>query len=207
VPKSPTKRRPVTVASLLDGALEVFAERGFHGASIGDICERAGLTRGAFYSNFRDKQHLFFALYDRRTAHTLAFLRGVFEVAQRAADPIAVAAERLADHRDQDKQWFLIAQEFTLFAIRNPRAAVELAEHEAREQAGLAELIGELLAAAGREPTLPLLDLARLFAAVRRGAGAELYTRPAPDADLEQRMMPILLRSLSAPLPEGKAVS
>ncbi|MEU7162715.1 helix-turn-helix domain-containing protein, partial [Streptomyces chrestomyceticus] len=50
MPKSPTKRRPATVAALTDSALALFAERGFHATSISDIVQQAGLTRGAFYS-------------------------------------------------------------------------------------------------------------------------------------------------------------
>jgi AcrR family transcriptional regulator len=41
-----------TRAALLDAAGEVFAERGFQGASVEAIAERAGFSRGAFYSNF-----------------------------------------------------------------------------------------------------------------------------------------------------------
>ena len=36
-------------------ARTVFAERGIPGASVEEICEAAGFTRGAFYSNFPDK--------------------------------------------------------------------------------------------------------------------------------------------------------
>jgi AcrR family transcriptional regulator len=43
-------------------ASEVFAESGFDGASVEAICERAGFTRGAFYSNFASKEELFFGL-------------------------------------------------------------------------------------------------------------------------------------------------
>ena len=71
MPRSPTKRRPRTVAALLEGALHAFAERGFDGASIGYICERAGLTTGAFYGNFTSKQELFFALLEARAADVL----------------------------------------------------------------------------------------------------------------------------------------
>jgi AcrR family transcriptional regulator len=51
-------RRQATRERVLEAAGEVFAERGFHGASVEDICERAGFTRGAFYSNFSSKDDL-----------------------------------------------------------------------------------------------------------------------------------------------------
>lgn len=50
-----TRSRENTRARLVEAASEVFAEVGFDGASVEAICERAGFTRGAFYSNFDTK--------------------------------------------------------------------------------------------------------------------------------------------------------
>ena len=50
-------------------AVRVFAERGIIGASVEEICEAAGFTRGAFYSNFADKDELVLALI-RQTIRT-----------------------------------------------------------------------------------------------------------------------------------------
>ncbi len=55
-----------TRALLLAAASEVFAESGFEGASIDAITERAGFTRGAFYSNFASKEALLIALSEAR---------------------------------------------------------------------------------------------------------------------------------------------
>ena len=57
-----SRRREQTRARLLDAAHEVFAEVGMDAASVEMICERAGFTRGAFYSNFESKNELFLAL-------------------------------------------------------------------------------------------------------------------------------------------------
>ena len=53
-----SRRREQTRARLLDAAHEVFAEVGMDAASVEMICERAGFTRGAFYSNFATKDDL-----------------------------------------------------------------------------------------------------------------------------------------------------
>jgi len=47
-----SRRREATRQKLLDAAGLVFAEEGLDAASVEAICERAGFTRGAFYSNF-----------------------------------------------------------------------------------------------------------------------------------------------------------
>lgn len=57
-----SRRREQTRARLLDAAYEVFGEVGMDAASVELICERAGFTRGAFYSNFDSKDELFLAL-------------------------------------------------------------------------------------------------------------------------------------------------
>ena len=72
MPRGITKRRPITITALLDAAMELFAEKGYGATSIPDICARAELTKGAFYSNFTDKEALFLALLDRSWARRAA---------------------------------------------------------------------------------------------------------------------------------------
>ena len=55
-------KRARTKAKLMDAAAVVIAEKGFDRASLADIAARAGMTRGAIYGNFRNKEELFLAL-------------------------------------------------------------------------------------------------------------------------------------------------
>lgn len=50
---------------ILDCALTLFAERGYHVTSIGDVCERAGIGRATLYQYFEDKKALLRALAER----------------------------------------------------------------------------------------------------------------------------------------------
>src|SRR5918996_6468875 len=61
-------RRPL----LLDAAYEVFLERGFAGASMGAIAERAGVTKPVIYDSFASKDELFAALVEREEERILA---------------------------------------------------------------------------------------------------------------------------------------
>ncbi|MEU2778510.1 helix-turn-helix domain-containing protein, partial [Streptomyces sp. NPDC007162] len=65
-PQRVTRRRVQTRARLLDAAFTVFAAKGFGRVSIEEVCEAAGFSRGAFYSNFSTLDELFFALYQDR---------------------------------------------------------------------------------------------------------------------------------------------
>ncbi|HJP75935.1 MAG TPA: TetR/AcrR family transcriptional regulator [Pseudonocardiaceae bacterium] len=199
MPKSPTRRRPRTVAALLEGALHAFAERGFDGASIGYICERAGLTTGAFYSNFASKQELFFALLDARANRVLAHfdeLTGRVESQPGLLDELL----REAVEPDEDAEvWTLVSLEFRLFAMRHPDAAEELLGHEQRLRAHIAELLRRVLRAAGRTPSIDPDELARLVIAVYAGLSLRHGSRPdagQPDR-LAGRVLPTLLHALS----------
>ncbi len=50
---------------ILEAAKEVFAESGYHAASINAIIERAGIARGTFYLYFQSKALVFDALLDQ----------------------------------------------------------------------------------------------------------------------------------------------
>jgi AcrR family transcriptional regulator len=49
--------------AILTAALELFAERGYHGTSVGDIAQRANVGAGTIYRYFKDKVALVNALY------------------------------------------------------------------------------------------------------------------------------------------------
>ena len=53
--------------SLIDAAEQVFGEKGVSRASLSDIAQAAGATRGAIYWHFKDKVDLFDAMMDRVT--------------------------------------------------------------------------------------------------------------------------------------------
>jgi AcrR family transcriptional regulator len=52
------------VANLLDAALVVFAERGYHQARVDDVCAEADVSHGTFYLYFASKEDLFSTLVD-----------------------------------------------------------------------------------------------------------------------------------------------
>ena len=57
---------------LLDAAAVVFARKGIEAASLDEVAEAAGYTKGAIYSNFASKTDLIAALMDRRIARQAA---------------------------------------------------------------------------------------------------------------------------------------
>jgi AcrR family transcriptional regulator len=59
-------KRERTRARLLDAAVQVIREKGFYGTTLEEVARRAGMTRGAIYGNFKDKDELFLAVVETR---------------------------------------------------------------------------------------------------------------------------------------------
>ncbi|WP_069817082.1 TetR/AcrR family transcriptional regulator [Streptomyces sp. TP-A0874] len=203
MPKSPTKRRPATLASLADSALALFTDHGFHATSISDIVQRAGLTRGAFYSNYRDKEEIFLALYDARTDTLLTGLQEAAARLRPGQGPVEQFLEYIAGRTPQERKWFLVSMEFTLHAARNPEVAEALATHEDRLIHGLSEIFGKTLARDGLSPAIAADDLTRLVIAISRGLTAMGLIRGnhAGNHELADRIAPHLLDALTTRVP------
>ena len=68
------EKQEQTRQRLLDTAVEIFLEKGFARASVEEIAERAGYSKGAMYSNFSSKDELVLAVLDRRIDQQLEIL-------------------------------------------------------------------------------------------------------------------------------------
>lgn len=81
---APPRRRELTRARLLDAAEALFVERGSLNIPIEAICDRAGFTRGAFYSSFSTTDDLLLAVFDARS-------REIFTELARSVDSALVS--------------------------------------------------------------------------------------------------------------------
>ncbi|QJS13602.1 TetR/AcrR family transcriptional regulator [Streptomyces argyrophyllae] len=133
-----TRRRVHTRARLLDAAFAVFAAKGYGRVSIEEVCEAAGFSRGAFYSNFATLDELFFALYQQRADL----------IADQVADALAqdgpgldvpASVDRVTEVLLLDVDWLLVKTDFLVHAARHPAVARVLLEHRARLRQAVAD--------------------------------------------------------------------
>jgi AcrR family transcriptional regulator len=86
---------------LMQAASKVCAKHGLERASIDEVAEEAGFTKGAFYANFRSKEELFLAMLDERFSEQLAKLdvrmAGEGELSDQARDAAVDFAGDLSD--------------------------------------------------------------------------------------------------------------
>ncbi|MEU6532549.1 TetR/AcrR family transcriptional regulator [Streptomyces sp. NPDC046928] len=133
-----TRRRVRTRANLLDAAFTVFAAKGFGRVSIEEVCEAAGYSRGAFYSNFGSLDELFFALYRQRADLIADQVAGALAVDGPDLD-VPAAVDRVTDVLLLDRDWLLVKTDFLVHAARDPDVAATLLEHRARLRAAIAD--------------------------------------------------------------------
>ncbi|TDU89722.1 TetR family transcriptional regulator [Kribbella voronezhensis] len=200
--ETPKRRRSATRARLLEGALDVFAERGFNGASVEDICERAGFTRGAFYSNFASKDELVLALFqattDRLLEQIAALLPGLADQPGTLLDAVLGLLDDAAPDR---RQWHLISTEFTLHALRHAEAAEALNQQRKMFRERLTALVEEISAAGELRMSVPPEQFVRLVIALHEGARSQSLLEPTevPAGSLEHLFLPMVLEAISRP--------
>nr|WP_202888559.1 TetR/AcrR family transcriptional regulator [Kribbella solani] len=100
---------------MLAAAAELFAERGVHGASVEQIAERAGYTRGAFYGNFAGKPELVAALLDERTQREYAEIVAIVA----GPDPVAALRDWHRRRTANESGWLTLRLELLLYAVRS----------------------------------------------------------------------------------------
>jgi AcrR family transcriptional regulator len=153
---------------------------GQYGATVGEIAAEAGLSNGAVYYNFANKEDLFLALLDQWRTELIA--------------DVQVAAGRPGDaapgHSFQDemrhvigtlkrgREWRLLLFEFVTYAARNPQFRERFAAGRQNFKAALASALADRIAAHRLQPVVPPEQLAVLVSALVNGLALDDLTEP-----------------------------
>ncbi|WP_076259986.1 TetR/AcrR family transcriptional regulator [Intrasporangium flavum] len=189
-------RRQATRERVLEAAGEVFAERGFHGASVEDICERAGFTRGAFYSNFSSKDDLVLELTRRHAEGLVERIRAASKREHASAEEVLRdVLTALADDSRSKERWVVLTTEFTLHAIRDAGARRAWAAQQRLVRDELASVVDEVVSRQGLTLPMPTDVFVRVAMALTQGSLTQRLVEPRSLAvgELERTVLPILL--------------
>jgi len=199
-------RRLQTQERLMDAAVVLFAHKGVLAATVEEICEQAGFTRGAFYSNFASKDDLCVAVLHRQAHQKLRMTEAATvplpagapanDLNRLIEDAVTVFLAGLPSDRDS-----LIADsELRLYAVRSP--AIREAFLELSSEMTL--LVGDVLTAAldrlGARLVLPIDQAVELLYAVYEHSGTTALIHGGdPDDAGRAGQLAALLRSLVVP--------
>ncbi|MDT0156287.1 TetR/AcrR family transcriptional regulator [Microbacterium sp. ARD32] len=146
---SATRSRENTRARLLEAATQVFAEVGLEGATVEAVCERAGFTRGAFYSNFESKDELFLTLAASVGEARLSAVRErvsdlVSAEALEGCDPVELV-QQIMDSGADDRLGVMMMSEIRIRALRDPAFGAAYLAQEREMTGSIAEMIQEII--------------------------------------------------------------
>ena len=95
-------RRARTRAQLLESAARVYTDKGVDGATLDDVADQAGFTKGAVYDHFGSKDSLLFALLDEYLTAEIAEQLALFEANRNVPGRPQIAADRWLEHVEAD---------------------------------------------------------------------------------------------------------
>jgi len=189
-------------AAILRAAVEVFARRGYVGARMREVAERAGVADGTLYLYFHGKEALLVATLEE---HAEAFLSRARRDASRLADPrekLAAVVQRHLVSLERDRA---LAHVFQIELRHSRRFLRQVALGQVAEYLGLIErIIREGTASGHFRADVP----AEVSARACFGAVDELVTgwvlagRPRPLAEQAAPLLRLLLQGLE---PRGGA--
>ncbi|MEM7092404.1 MAG: TetR/AcrR family transcriptional regulator [Actinomycetota bacterium] len=196
--------REETRERLLAASAKVFAERGIAATSIEDICDEAGFSRGAFYSNFANKDDLVLELLEEHLAENESEIERLYEQTE---SPEAFLLAMESDDRRRTAAlgaYNMLGMELTLYALRDPANRPRLVEHQHRLREMNREVIDRIAEQVGRPHPMPVEDVVTLVRAFDDGLSLHSLIEPGVyrPTQFSETMVALQRLWLSAPDPD-----
>jgi AcrR family transcriptional regulator len=188
-PREEVRRR------LLDAASDTFLEKGYLDSTLEDIARRAGLSKGAVYSNFKSKQEIVGFLLESR-------IERMHEVIDAATDPTAAEVGRssaavMAENLIADADWIQLVLEFASRAGRDSAVQEIYAPFLREQRKGVTRAIEQALTDGPHQDHDYAALVATIVVALRNGLALAHAADPDEiDAELIERALDAVLTSL-----------
>jgi AcrR family transcriptional regulator len=195
-------RKARTRADLLAAARSVFLRRGFHVATLDEIAEEAGYTKGAVYSNFAGKDDLFLALLAEHYAARAEMYESLILEQRDIEQTFRMIPSVMLDAYEREPAWWGLVSDFSTHAASRPEVNERLRATREGFLDALAGTIDRLCKQLEIGLVLPTREVARGTGALMRGMAVEWAIDPPADRRAFEEMVAAFLRGLAAPLDE-----
>jgi AcrR family transcriptional regulator len=193
-----------TRSCLMSSAAKVFARRGLQQASIDEVAEDAGFTKGAFYANFKNKEELFLAMLDERFAGRLEEIERATSGGDEPEEQARRAGLDFSDYLAADPEWQRLFFEFAAYAARNEDFRQELVTRYGALRDRIASMYARRSEELGVEAPVPHDQIAMMTFAMANGIALEQLLEPdAVPQDLFGTMLMVFFTGLRTLAAEG----
>lgn len=148
--------------------MELFARGGIDATAIEEITEHAGYSRGAFYSNFGDKDDLLCALIEREIERDHEEMSQLFTPDLPLSERLKVLRQYYLDYGTQ-KNKCLFWLDVQLYTLRHKTLRPRIAELMRKDRDLVAEFIRQLYRDLGIDPPGPPEALTSGFISLGQG--------------------------------------
>ena len=156
-------KRAHTRKRLIEAAAEVIAEKGFDRASLEEIAALAGMTRGAVYGNFKNKEELFLALIETRWKPIIPPLKAGASLKEQ----MRIVGKTVAGVAKERRKYAAIATAFQLYTLTHASMQVKLVENNAAIYSWIEKELGKVILA--ESLPMPANQFVRVLDAVTTG--------------------------------------
>jgi AcrR family transcriptional regulator len=164
--------------ALLEAAMDVFAERGYRDASVDEIAERAGYSKGAIYFHFSGKDDLFFALLEERIDRPMREAIKLLESAPPEDDMALEANRHFVELVSGQRELLLLDHEYRSQAIRDSRLRARYVKREAKLRSVLAKGLQARVKHLGAPPVAAPEQVATALLSLAFGLAQEKLIQP-----------------------------
>ncbi len=191
------EKKQATRIRLLDAAESVFAARGFAEASLDEIAEVAGLTKGAVYSNFDKKLDLLLAILDERMNRRFMEITEIIDTTRELPEQAEQGGRLFMEAFQEERDLYLLWLECSVHSVHDDdvREALVKLDHAIRD--AVADFIVHHAEILGIELPMPATQLATALTCLADGLALERMKDPTsvPD-DLFGTVLLLLYRGL-----------
>jgi AcrR family transcriptional regulator len=186
--------RQLTKQKLIAAAEKEIIRIGIYEASIRHICETAGFTLGAFYSNFKSKDELLLEVVNLQTEKEIKTLKKNVSIAG-SLDEKEILENSAKWVRDAEKNKILSdhSLEFEVYASHNPGFRKRHNKIKKQWQVELAKALDTLFKGLGLVPKIPPMQMAVGLSALWSGFAIEGID---PETDAADKIIPLFLEAL-----------